>query len=231
MRGIGTVINIIGVLFGGSLGLIMRRGIPENLRSQLIRVQGLSVVVLGLSGVLSRIGSYENDVILMLLAMVFGTLLGGLIHIEGAIEAFGERLKGRYGSREEGFVQGFIIASMTMCIGAMGIIGAFEDALFNDISILLAKTVLDGFTAFILANYYGRGVLFSILPLALWQGSFTLLAGFLAPILTDSVLHGTSIVGNIMIFAIGLNLLFDAKLSVANMLPALFLAALAGFFI
>jgi uncharacterized membrane protein YqgA involved in biofilm formation len=227
--GIGTLINVLGVLLGGGAGIFMRRGISQSLRSQLIRVQGLSVVILGLSGVLSRLGSSEGDVLMMLITMVLGTLLGAYMGIEEAIEGFGERLEARYGGGEEGFVQGFLIASMTMCIGAMGIIGAFEDALFGNISILLAKTVLDSFTAFILANYYGRGVLFSALPLGLWQGSFTLLAGFLAPFLTDSVLHNTSIVGNVMIFAIGLNLLLDSKLSVANMLPALFLAAMAGF--
>lgn len=229
MRGIGTLINVIGVVLGASAGVFMGRGISENLRSQLIRVQGLSVVILGLSGALNRLGTYEGDTMMMLIAMVLGTLLGAMMGIEGAIEEFGEKLKARYGSGEEEFVQGFLIASMTMCIGAMGIIGAFEDALFGNITILMAKTVLDGFTAFVLANYYGRGVLFSALPLGLWQGSFTLLAVFLAPLLTDLVLHNISILGNIMIFAIGLNLVFDAKLPVANMLPALFLGAVAGF--
>lgn len=230
MRGMGTLINVLGVLGGGSVGLFLRRGISEHLRNQLLRVQGLCVALLGLSGVLTRLGTGEGDALMLLLSMVLGTLVGELIGIEAALEGLGKKLKGRFKASEEGFVQGFLLASMTMCIGAMGILGAFEDALTGGIAILLTKTVLDTFTAFMLAGYYGLGVLFSALPLALWQGTFTLLAGFLAPLITPGVLHHTSLVGSAMILAIGLNLLLDAKLSVANMLPALIFAGVAVLF-
>lgn len=228
MMGLGTIINILGVLLGGGLGLLLKKGLPEKIRRSLIRVQGLVVIVLGLSGALEKLGARKNDALFLLIALVAGSLLGELMDLEGHLERGAARLRDRYARDEEGFVQGFLLASLTMCLGAMGILGALEDALFGDIRILLTKSLLDSFTAFMLASFYGPGVLFSILPLGLWQGSFTLLAGILAPFLTEGVLQGVSLTGSLMILAIGINLLFDEDLPLVSMLPALPLAGLLG---
>lgn len=231
MAGIGTIINVLGVVLGSIAGIFVKKGISEKLRKNLIRVQGLGVVILGLSGVLSKLGSGKNDELVLLLSLVIGTFLGEVLGLEEGIEGFGERLKKKFGKGEEGFAQGFLLASLTMCIGAMGIIGALNDALYGDISLLLSKTVLDTFTAFMLAGFYGIGVLFSVLPLAIWQGGFTLLAGALAPYLTELVLHNLSLVGSALILGIGINLLFDSELPLANMLPSLILAVLFAAFL
>ncbi|NLY73352.1 MAG: DUF554 domain-containing protein [Tissierellia bacterium] len=231
MAGIGTIINVLGVVLGSIAGIFVKKGISEKLRKNLIRVQGLGVVILGLSGVLSKLGSGKNDELVLLLSLVIGTFIGEVLGLEEGIEGFGERLKKKFGKGEEGFAQGFLLSSLTMCIGAMGIIGALNDALYGDISLLLSKTVLDTFTAFMLAGFYGIGVLFSVLPLAIWQGGFTLLAGALAPYLTELVLHNLSLVGSALILGIGINLLFDSELPLANMLPSLILAVLFAAFL
>ncbi len=230
MIGLGTIINVSAVLLGGGAGLLVRAGLEEKLKeSKLIKVQGLAVMALGLSGVLGPLGTRNNDLFFFLISLILGTLIGELLGLEIRLDEASRKLKERF-SGGEGFSQGFILASLTMCLGAMGIVGALEDALFGDISILLTKSVLDSFTAFMLASFYGPGVLLSALPLAIWQGSFTLLARILAPLLTEGVLHGLSLVGNLMIFAIGINLVFDKKLPLVNMLPALLVGALLGVF-
>lgn len=231
MVGLGTLINAAGILVAGSLGLFLARGLSEKIKENIIRIQGLAVMVLGLSGVLSSLGQGFMDELVLILSLVLGGLLGYFLDLEGKLDGLAQALEKRFARDDDNFTQGFLIASMTMCVGAMAIMGALNDALYGDISILLSKTTLDSFLAFAMAGYYGIGVLFSVLPLLVWQGSITLMASFLAPYLTEAVLHNISMVGSVLILAIGVNLVFDEDLPLVNMLGALLVAVVFGLFV
>ena len=163
-------------------------------------------------------------------SIALGCFVGELLNIERWFEAFGEWLKEKTGnSKDAGFVNGFITASFTVCIGAMAIVGSIEDGLTGDYSILLTKAILDLIIIVVMTCSLGKGCIFSAIPVFLFQGSVTLLAVLIKPLMTEAALGNLSLVGNILIFCVGVNLVWGKKFRVANMLPAVFLAAAAAF--
>jgi uncharacterized membrane protein YqgA involved in biofilm formation len=176
-------------------------------------------------GTLSAGGS-----LLLVGCLTLGGLVGELLNIEAGFERFGEWLKKRTGNAKDGnFVNGFVTASLTVCIGAMAIVGAVEDGINGDISILVTKAILDLVIIMVMACSLGKGCLFSAIPVALWQGSITLISRLIAPFLTESALSNLSLIGSVLIFCVGVNLLFGKKIRVANLLPGVFLAVGVAF--
>jgi len=150
--------------------------------------------------------------------------------IENGFERFGEWLKRKTGNASDaGFVNAFVTASLTVCIGAMAIVGAIEDGLTGDYSILATKSILDLIIIMAMTGSMGKGCAFSAIPVAILQGSVTVLAGLLAPVVTERAMGNLSLIGSVLIFCVGVNLVFGKKLRVANMLPALVLAVAAAF--
>ena len=161
---------------------------------------------------------------------VAGALALSLLNIEGAFERFGEWLKVKTGNaRDKGFVNAFVTASLTVCIGAMAIVGSIQDGILGDYSILAAKAVLDLIIIMVMTCSLGRGAVFSAIPVAVFQGSITLLAGLVKPIMTAAALANLSLVGNVLIFCVGINLVWGKKIRVANLLPAVVVAVIAAF--
>ena len=236
MRGLGTIVNVLAVLVGGFLGMTVKRGLKERFQDTLMKALGLATMFLGLSGTLEKMlqvgegGLSTTGTMSMIFSLVFGSLLGELCNMEEGMERFGEWLKARFdkGGEEGRFVEGFVVSSLTICIGAMAIVGAIEDGLMGNHSTLFAKAVLDLVIVMVFASAYGKGVLFSAIPVGIWQGSITLLSGFIAPILTEQMIGSISYVGNMLIFCVGVNLAFGKRFRVANMLPALLFAAIAS---
>ena len=151
-------------------------------------------------------------------------------HGEDAFENFGEWLKEKTGnSKEKRFVEGFVTASLTVCIGAMAIVGAIEDGIFGDFSILATKAVLDFIIILVMTGSMGKGCVFSAIPVGILQGSVTMLAKFIKPIMTEPALSNLSMIGSILIFCVGLNLVWGKKIRVANLLPAIVLAVAVAF--
>lgn len=231
---IGTLLNTGSVLLGGCLGLLLGSKLTEQMQDSLIKVAGVSVFFLSMAGGMSQMltltdkGLVSQGGMLMILCITLGTLIGEIINIEMCFERFGQWLKKI--SKNEGdprFIDGFLTASLTICIGAMSIIGPIEDGLTGDYSILAAKSVLDLLVISILSASKGKGVIFSAVPLFLFQGSINRLAFLLAPMITEQALDNLSLVGNVLIFCVGLNLVFGKMVRVGNMLPALVLALLA----
>lgn len=165
--------------------------------------------------------------LMMISCLVLGTLIGEVLAIEEGFEAFGRWLKKVSRSEQDaGFVDAFVTTSLTICIGAMAIVGGITEGLTGDYQILATKAILDGIIVAMFTISKGKGALFSALPIVLLQGSVTLLARLLAPLMSDLALSYLSLVGAVMIFCVGLNLVFEKKIKVANMLPAICLAIL-----
>lgn len=156
------------------------------------------------------------------ISLALGTLVGELVDIDAQFVRLGKWLRRKVGSSNDSrFVDGFVTASLTVCVGAMAIIGPIQDAMLHDPNMLFTKAVLDGVIIAIFTAAFGLGALFSALPVFVFQMAVTLLAALIAPLLSTAMTNGISLVGSMMIFCIGINLLFDLKIRVANMLPSL----------
>ena len=234
MIGIGTLVNTLAVLLGGGLGLLLKHGIKERFKEILMQALGVSTMFIGISGALRGILVVNDDLLdnrntlLMILCLVLGAVLGELLNIDRWMQGLGERLRRKVRARDEDsyFVEGFVTTTIIICTGAMAIVGSFQDALMGDPSMLYAKSALDGVIAAVLASSLGVGVLFAAIPLLVYQGSLTLLASWIKPILSELMLFNISFVGSILVFLIGVNMLFDKRIRIANFLPSIILAAL-----
>lgn len=168
--------------------------------------------------------------ILMILTLTLGGLLGEWIDIESKFERFGEWLKKKTGSQKDNrFIHGFVTSSLTVCIGAMAIVGSIQDGVSGDYTILAAKSVLDFIIIMVMTCAMGKGCIFSAVPVFLLEGGITLLASLLKPVFTDLALSYISFVGSVLIFCVGLNLVWGKKVRVANLLPAILLAIAAAY--
>lgn len=161
----------------------------------------------------------------IVLCLTLGTIFGEIIDIEGIFETFASFIKTKTGnSKDKKFIKGFTTASFTVCIGAMAILGSIKEGLVGDYSILATKSVLDLVIVMILSCSLGKGCIFSAIPVFILEGSMTLLAKLLSGIMTTVAISNISLIGSILIFCVGINLLFDKKISVANLLPSIVLA-------
>lgn len=236
MYGLGTVINVCAIIIGGILGLIFGRFIKDRHRDTLCRACGLSVIFIGAAGALSKMFSISDGKIvyggdfLIIGCLALGGLLGEIIDIEGGFEKFGAFLKRKtHSTGDGGFIEGFVSASFTVCIGAMAIVGSINDGLYGDITVLVTKSILDFIIVMVMSASLGKGAIFSAIPVAILQGGVTALSLLIKPIMTDVALLYLSVVGNILIFCVGINLVFGKKIKVANLLPAIILAVACAF--
>ena len=228
----GTIINALLIIAGTVAGLIFKKILPERLKDTLLQAVGLIVMFVGIGGAVSATLTYENgafgtkDTLIMILAMVLGTIIGELINIEKQLDRFGAFCQKKLvkENAKSTFAEGMVTASLIFAVGAMAVVGAMEDGINGDMSILIAKSILDLIIIAIMAASMGKGCVFSFVPVGILQGSITLLSRFIAPYLTVSALNNLSFVGSVLIFCVGLNLMWDMKIKVANMLPAVILA-------
>lgn len=228
MIGLGTIVNVAAIIVGGCLGTLFRGGLKEHYQTALTRALGLSTMFIGIAGALP--GMLEvaegqlvgKDTLGMILALALGTLIGEFFDFDGRLEQLGRWLKDRAARSDDSrFVEGFVTASLVVCIGAMAIVGSIQDGLAGDPSTLYTKSILDFMIVMVFASSYGRGAIFSALPVGVLQGGVTLLAGLVAPLFTPEVIANLSFMGSTLIFCVGVNLVFENRFRVANMLPAL----------
>lgn len=236
MFGFGTIINTAAIILGGVCGGLFGKLLQQRHQDGLQKACGISVLFLGTAGALEGMLTVSNGRILsgqgllITLCLALGALIGEFCNIEGGFERFGTWLKEKTGnSKDVRFVDGFVTASLTVCIGAMAIVGAIEDGLTGDFSILLTKAILDFIIIIVMTCSLGKGCAFSAIPVFLLQGSITALAVLIKPLMTEIALANLSMVGNILIFCVGVNLVWGKKIRVANLLPAIILAAAAAF--
>ncbi|MBE6590587.1 MAG: DUF554 domain-containing protein [Ruminococcaceae bacterium] len=236
MYGLGTVINAAAIVAGGLIGMLFGRFIGERHRDSLCKACGLSVIFIGAAGALKGMLSvvdgkvvYGGD-FLMIGCLCLGALIGEIINIEGGFEKFGQWLKQKtHSTKDTRFIDGFVNASFTVCIGAMAIVGSINDGLYGDCTVLVTKAILDFIIIMIMAASMGKGAVFSAIPVAILQGGVTALSLLIKPIMTPTALLYLSVIGNILIFCVGINLVFGKKIKVANLLPSIILAVACAF--
>lgn len=233
MIGLGTIINTAAVVLGGVLGLLLKNGIAKRFEKILMQALGLATIFIGIGGVLEYMLVAENGsistqgTILLIFSLVIGCLLGEAINIEAKMEKLGVKLKKVAKVKNDNrFVDGFVTASLIVCVGAMAIVGAMQDGLTGDSSMLITKALLDLVIVAILASTYGIGAVFSALPIFVYQGIITLIAALFGAVISDRLIAELSFVGNALIFCVGVNLVKEKTFRVANMLPALLIPIL-----
>ena len=236
MYGLGTIINTGAIVAGGLAGILFGRFLKENVQDTLSKCCGVSTLMIGIAGALEKMLSVENGAIssggsmLLVLCLTVGGVIGELLNLEGAFECFGRWLKEKTGNaKDKGFVNAFVTASLTVCIGAMAIVGAIQDGLLGDYSTLAVKSVLDCIIVAVMTSSMGKGCAFSAIPVFVFEGAITLLSRLVAPIMTDTAIAYLSLIGSTLIFCVGVNLVWDRKIRVANMLPAVVLAVAAAY--
>lgn len=230
----GTLINTGAIIAGGAAGMLFGRLIRERHQETLTMACGVGTLFISIAGAMKYM--LHSDLLpdgggmLVIACLALGGLIGEILNIESLFERFGEWLKRKTGSaKDQGFVHGFVTASLTVSIGAMAIMGAVQDGITGDWSTLGAKSILDLIIIMVMTCSMGKGCVFSAIPVFLWEGSLTLLATAIRPVMTDLALAYLSLVGSVLIFCVGVNLIWGKKIRVANLLPGVILAVAAAF--
>ena len=230
----GTIINAILVIIGALAGLLFKKLLPDRLKDTLLQAVGLIVIFVGIGGAVSAALTYSDgtfgtkDTLNMILSMVLGTIVGEMINIEKQLAVFGAFCQRKLvrGDAKSTFAEGMVSASLLFVVGAMAVVGSLDNGIRGDNSTLVAKGIIDCITSVVLASTLGIGVMFSAIPVFLYQGAISLLGVSIEPCLTDAVISQMSFTGSILIFGIGVNMLFGTKIKVGNMLPAIFMPIL-----
>lgn len=240
MTGLGTIINTAAVIAAGLIGVGIRRGrasgedlsdkkvIRQGLQDILMQACGAATIFIGGAGVLSKMlvikdGQLETTgTMLLVLSLVIGSAVGEWLNIEQKMDLLGEKLKKAVRAENDNqFVEGFVNVSLIICVGAMAIVGSIQDGISGDHSLLVTKAILDFVIVVVFAAVYGAGVVFSAVPIFLYQGAITLAAAFLGSFVSAQIISDLSFVGSVLIFCVGVNIAFGKKFRVGNMLPAL----------
>ena len=226
---LGTLVNTAAVLVGSCIGLLFRKGLPERFGQVIMKGLGLCVMCIGVKGALKG----ENEII-AILSIAVGAVIGELLRLDERLEKLGGWIERKCKKREDdktSVTEGFVSASLLFCVGAMTILGSLESGISGDHSTLFLKSILDFTCSIIYASTLGYGVIFSAATVLVIQGSITLLAGWIAPVLTETVILEMSCVGSILIIGLALNMLGITKLKTMNYIPAIFLPLLFCLFL
>lgn len=215
---LGTIINSSAIAIGSLLGVMLNKGIKEEYKNTIMDGVALIVILIGIMGALDT-----ENIILMTISIVIGSIIGEALKIEKKLDNLGNSLEKKFGKGDSNFSKGFVTASLVFCVGAMAIVGALESGLQGNHSTLFAKSIIDGISSVIFASTLGIGVGFSAVAVFIYQGIITLLASSIKDLLTPEAINEMSAVGGLLISAIGINILGLKKIKVGNMLPAIFI--------
>ena len=212
----GTIFNSIAVILGSSIGLLLGKFIPEKTQGTIFNCLGLFTVYIGINMMMNMKHS-----IAVLLSLVLGAVTGEFLGIESKLNSLGDNLKSRFNTSNAKFTQGFVSATLLFCVGSMAIIGAIEDGLRHNPEILMTKGIMDCIAGSMMAGAFGVGVMFSVVPLVLYQGAITLGASLVESFITADMYANISGIGGLMILGIGLNMMKITRLRLGDMLPGL----------
>lgn len=236
MVGLGTVINSAAIVVGGVFGHLFGKILNERIQDSLQKASGICVLFIGIAGAMEGMLKLSGSSLsagrsmLIVASLALGALVGEILNIEHGFERFGEWLKVKTGNaKDKSFVEGFVTASLTVCIGAMAVVGSIKDGISGDYSILVTKAILDLIIITVMTCSLGKGCAFSAIPVAVFQGLITALARLIKPLMTDGALANLSLIGSILIFCVGVNLVWDKRIKVANLLPSLVFAVAIAF--
>lgn len=223
---IGTIVNTGAVIAGSVAGLLIHRRFPERITKIAFQAIGLFTLFIGV-----KMASESRNLMILVFSILLGAILGEGLRLQELTERMGNWLKGKVRSDNEKFTDGLVTAFLLFCMGSMTVLGAIEEGMGGKPDLLLAKSVLDGFSSIALAASLGAGVLFSAIPLLLYQGGLTLIAGSVSELLSQAIIHEVTGVGGLMLLGLGINILEIRKIQVMNMLPGLLVAGLLAWFL
>ena len=212
----GTLVNTVAVLVGSGLGVLLKTGLAEKYKETVMQTLGLAVGIIGIKMALA-----SENFIMVILSLVIGAIMGEYFTLNKKIDNLGQKLTAKCGEKYGDVGVGFVTASLIYCIGAMAIVGALQDGINGAVGILYAKALLDGISAIVFAATLGIGVSLSALSILVYQGSITLLAGVLQPLLIPAVITEITATGGVLIIAIALSMLNILKIRIANLLPSM----------
>lgn len=221
----GTIVNACAVVVGAAIGLLLR--LREDVRLTIMQGLGLVTIALGV-----KMGLDHGNILIPIASIVIGGFIGESLKIESRLAAVGKWLGRRRSAGEASrIVQGFVTASLVYCVGAVAVIGALEGGLKGTHDTLYTKAMLDGVTSIFFASSFGIGVLFSAVPVFVYQGAIALFASFLEPLFHPSALQAIGATGGVMIIGVGINILGIGKVPVGNLLPSLAVALIISMFV
>lgn len=222
----GTIVNTAAVIAGSMIGLLLKSRFPKRLEQPLFNAIGAFTVFLGI-----RMAFETANMLILVISIVSGTLAGELLNIDKGISKFSELLKKRFRVSESQFTKGLVTGFLLFCMGSMTVLGAFEEGLGNTPHLFYTKSVMDGFSSIVLSSTLGIGVIFSAIPLFIYQSLLTISAGILSPVLTQAVIAEISAAGGLMLICLGISIADIKEIKVINMIPALVIAGILAFFI
>lgn len=233
MIGLGTLLNCALIIAGGLVGLFFKNFFSSSMQDSLKKACGVSVLFIAIASAMEGMLKISGDSLtsgksmLLVLCIIIGTIIGELIDIDKKFDNFAIWLRHKTGNdNDTGFIDAFVTASFTVCIGAMAIVGAMEDGLKGNISVLAVKSILDLITIAVLTSSMGKGAIYSAIPVLVIQGLMTIFARVLTPFMTELAINYISLVGSVLIFCVGINLIWKNVFKVANMLPGLIIAVI-----
>jgi uncharacterized membrane protein YqgA involved in biofilm formation len=222
---IGTIVNVIAIILGSLLGLLIKSKIPEKVNKIIFQVIGLFTITLGITMAIKT-----NNSLVLVFSLIIGSVIGEILDIDKYLENLSLILKNKLKSSNDKFSEGFITATLIYCIGPMAVLGSLEEGLGNSPNLLLVKSVLDGVASIALSSALGIGVIFSSIPLFLYQGGITLFASYVSKYLSDAIIVELSAVGGILLLGLGMNIAEIKKFKVVNMLPSLIIVVIISYF-
>ena len=225
---IGTIVNALAVICGGSIGLLLKKGFPEKLNKTIMKGLGLCVLYIGITGMLEGINT-----LIIIISIVIGASIGELLDLDKRLSDMAKKIEEKVGSKKNSekkeqstIAEGLVTSTLLFCVGAMAIVGSLQSGLGQGHDTIYTKAILDFVAAILFASTLGIGVLFSAILVFLYQGSITLLANFIAPFLSDVVVSEMTCVGSLLIAGLAFNMLEMTKIKVMNYVPAIFMPIL-----
>jgi uncharacterized protein len=222
---VGSIVNATTVIVGSIIGILIRKSLPKRIKGIIFQAVGLTTLVLAMQMSLQEGG----DFLILIFSLILGGILGELLKLDMRLEAFGDVLKSRIRIKNDRFTEGLVTAFLIFCVGSMTFVGALNEGLSGDRTLIFSKSILDGFTSIVLASVYGVGVLFSALPLFIVQAGLTLLASQFQMLFPEALIVQLTAVGGVLILGIGLGLLEIKQIKTVNLLPSLLVVTLLTF--
>lgn len=236
MPGVGTLLDMSGIVAGGMTAIVFGKLFTERMKDMMMTICGISLFVIGITGIMQGMLTVNNGTVTatgsvsLIISLAIGTVIGELIGIEDRIDCLGKRAEKLLKSDGNGGIsEGFVRASLVVGIGALAVMGPITEALTGDHSLLITKSVFDFVIIMILTVPYGKGCLLASVPVGIIQGTMTLAACQAKAVLTDAALASLTTTGSIMILCLGINLIWNKKIRVANMLPVIIIGMLLSY--
>lgn len=218
---IGTLINTAAVIAGGSLGMLLKKNMPERLTSIYFQAIGIFTLAIGISMVWEL-----NHILIVVGSLALGSIIGELLNLEHQTDRMSELLRKKLRIGSDRFTEGLVTAFLLFCVGSMTIVGAIQEGTGVSSDLLMTKSLMDFFSSLLLASALGVGVVFAAIPLLIFQGAITLLSMYASQFFTPEIIHGLTNTGGILLLGLAINILEIKKLRIMNMLPALLIVVI-----